>query len=664
MSKTLISIALTLILLFSGLTFLSVTKIITTRDYNQELKDVSYSFSKPIVEQISYENEVYNRLIVENAPNFGNPGEPLLPAKGCYILLPQHTKINEIKVTGEKVKVEGVFQIEPAEQPVSISKIDTSVLPKPDSYVYNSKDLYPGRLYDNIGVQYFRGFSILILRLYPVQYIPLTGELFYYPDLRISINTDEEEKIHPLFRGLKRDKQLVMQKVDNPGVINSYTNVREISDEADNYVIITKDEFKNEFEVLLNIHEEDGINSGVKTVEEIYYEYDGVDNAEKIRNYIIDGYKNSSLEYVLIAGDSHYYNSDIPVRNLSNFRSLSSTTWYRVEIPSDLYLACLDGSFNFDGDDYWGEYNDGVDGGHPDLFADVFVGRACIDNKIEIDNFIEKTYKYWVSNRNALYLKKVLLVGEHTSFLEEAKWGGNILDELVNSCNKHGYNTVGIPSNKYDISRLYDKHWPAPETKGWPVSYLINLINKNYHFINHVGHASKTTLMKLRSNSAMGNVGEINNYKPFFIHSVGCDAGWFNRMDIDSIAEYLTVKDSHGAYAGLFNTREGLGNLYTTDGPSPRLLREFWDAVYGEKINLISHAMFDAKEDNVWRIDVLNQNDTIRYVLYSLNYFGDPAISFHEPKIKNVPIYDKIPIFSKLLDHFPLLTRMRSLLGS
>jgi hypothetical protein len=53
-------------------------------------------------------------------------------------------------------------------------------------------------------------------------------------------------------------------------------------------------------------------------------------------------------------------------------------------IPSDFYYQCLDGGFNSDQDQDWGEHTDGKDlpGGGPgvDLMAEVYVGRAPVEN--------------------------------------------------------------------------------------------------------------------------------------------------------------------------------------------------------------------------------------------------------------------------------------------
>lgn len=658
-------------LLLAGLTGLSAREIKIEVSNTDTSISVLYSFSEPILEQVKIGEKVYDRLIMMDASGFGNPGEPQLPAKGAYILLPQQTQVKNIVVTGRKEKTDGTFLIEPYEQPIPTSQTKSAPLPIPNDDIYYSSEMFPGRLYDEIGVQCFRGYKILVLRLYPVQYVPFSGELFYYPRLKVSVEVMRDARVHPLYRGLEKDEQMVMQKVDNPDVADTYTWLGDGRERNDDdfydFVIITKNQLKDGFADLQNKHNYCEMKTKIQTVEDIYNEYDGIDNAEKIRNFIIDEYSNSRVDYVLIAGDSYNCNSEIPVRNLSANISIGSSKEYRTEIPSDFYYACLDGSFNFDGNGYWGEYKDGVNGNHPDLYAEVYVGRACVDTETEVYNFVDKTIEYLNNNPSSWYLKKVLLAGEFTDFSGEAKWGGNFLNELIDFCNNHGYPTEGIPSNTFSINKLYDQNWPAGEQFGWPVKILIYGINMNIHIINHVGHADQTSVMKISCNPEAGNIDELQNDKPFFIHSVGCFVGWFDKEDDDCIGEYLTIKNKYGAFAGLFNTRQGFGKYYSTDGPSPRLLREFWDAVFGENITMISQAIYDAKEDNIWQINTSDTSDTMRYVTYSLNLFGDPALAFEGLKAKaistnNRPLikfYNQFPLLKKLLPTFYRLLNLQ-----
>ncbi|MCP4600155.1 MAG: hypothetical protein GY847_06405, partial [Proteobacteria bacterium] len=170
----------------------------------------------------------------------------------------------------------------------------------------------------------------------------------------------------------------------------------------------------------------------------------GTDNAEKMRNFIIDAYNDWETEYVLLGGDTNY----IPSRSLyvSAYDGIDRITRY---IPSDYYFQCLDGDFNYDGDEKWGEpFVDGVGGGDIDSLSEVFIGRASASSASEFANFVYKTITYENNtdvDRGAMYL------GENA---DSTSWGCTTMKELKSGTSNHGFTTVGVD---------YDASWTAHE---------------------------------------------------------------------------------------------------------------------------------------------------------------------------------------------------------
>ena len=114
-----------------------------------------------------------------------------------------------------------------------------------------------------------------------------------------------------------------------------------------------------------------------------------------------------------MAADSDGSSPVIPVRDLySEVNGYLNGQWKLVkeQIHSDFYYSCLDGNFNSDGDDKWGEPNDGPDGGDVDFLCELTMGRWPVDNSSELASVVAKTIKgYDLEGRN----KNVLLAGEH-----------------------------------------------------------------------------------------------------------------------------------------------------------------------------------------------------------------------------------------------------------
>lgn len=577
--------------------------VVADRESNCNQVTIIYSFEMPFIRNIEIGSSIYDQVVMQDSPCGGNPGEPQLPVRGAYILLPQGSKVNGITVTpGEMVYLGSDFMVEPVGESIPLSQMSSASSPIPDERIYNSADLFPGKFFTEIGTYCLRGYEILVLTLYPVQYVPVTGELFYYPDLTVSVETALDNNINLLFRGLEKDKLEVMEKVDNPEVADTYTQKLSGMVSMDDYdlLIITTDALKDDFEPLKNAHNANGVSTVIKTLSDI----DG-STPEDIRDYIRDAYNNWSVEYVLLGGD----NDTIAVRKL-----YVSISWYTRFIPSDLYYACLDGTYNYDGDDKWGEPTDGENGSDVDLIAEVYVGRACVDNSGDVSNFVNKTITYmdtqWGKDE---YLKESLMVGEK---LGSDIWGGDRKDLIINGSSAYGHFTVGLQRREYNVSALYDRDWPG---NNWSKSELLQYFdNDTLHIINYVGHSWYDYNMKLN----IADVQALTNNNYLFVYSTGCQAGGFDNESIDCIAEHFTVKTEHGAFAGIWNTREGWYKTFIPNGMSIRYDREFWDAICGEDKWELGKANQDSKEDNLYRIN----EEFMRTPYYGINLFGDPAV--------------------------------------
>lgn len=572
-----------------------------------------YSFQSPTIETVDIAGTVYNRVTLPDCYPAGSAGEPKLPSKGAFILLPPKSKVSKINIiAGEKIVLGKGFSVEPTGQAIPLSQTENLPVPTPNKIIYNSNAAYPGKLYTQVGVYSFRGYQILVLLLHPVQYNPFTGELCYYKSLKVSIETVNTGIQSELFRGLVQDKNEVMQKVDNPEMSVKYQKeCKPTSSPTEHYdlLIITTDSLKNSFVPLKDAHDATDTETVIKTLTDI-----GASDLESIRNYIRDAYTNWGISYVLIGGD----NGVVPAPILWVSGMDENVTYYEDYMPSDLYYACLDGPYNYDGDGNWGEPHDGTDGGDVDLIAEVYVGRACVDNMADVNNFVTKTVAYINRNPDDEYLKKVCLAAEYLGDYGIASYGGTYMDQLIDGSTDDGYTTVGIPTSNYTITQLYDS-----PSYYWDPSELMAIINNGVHIINHLGHASYDYNMKMYSS----DVSYLTNENTSFIYSQGCMAGGFDDpWGYDCIAEEFTVKTSHAAFAGVWNARYGFFWSYSTDGDSQRLNRQFWDAVFGEGIPEIGRANHDSKEDN---IPIIGRS-CIRWCYYETNLFGDPALCFYE----------------------------------
>lgn len=576
-------------------------------DYNENVVSIYYSFADPVIEIRTIQNALYTDIHLIDTITDGKPGQPSLPIKGAYILLPPDTTIDVINVDLGDEKVYYLdHPILPGEIPVPLSESDKEISLFVNKSIYSGSDMFPTTLYSVVGVYHSHGYTILVLEINPLQYQPTENKVFFYPAITLEVRTKPVLGMESMIRSNTNDRNDILTMVDNPDDIRFYDDSIILSctlDDETELLIITTDELKDAFKPLKQAHDAENIKTSIVTLADI-----GSDDPGDIRDYIKEMYQTKAVRYVLLGGDDDV----VPVRYLFVSGMDENITYYEDYMPSDLYYACLDGSFNGDGDDSWGEPTDGENGGDVDLFSEISVGRACVSTVDEAELFVQKTLSF-MNEIDESYRNKVLFVGEKLGNYGIATYAGNYLDQFFNSSSDDGYKTQGFPTELYDIQTVYDRDG------SWSKEELASYINNGVGIINHLGHSNYVYNIKM----SYSDIDILNNEKLCFVYSQGCMAGGFDGKDC--FAEYMTVKQPYGAAAGIWNARYGWFWTYRTDGDSQRYHREFWDAVFGETIPTIGEANHDSKEDNIYLVG----RSCMRWTMYELNLFGDPTLAFY-----------------------------------
>ena len=571
----------------------------------EQTLSLTYAFERPELVEITIDGQVYHRIAMPDCTNGGTAGQPALPATGAKILLPAGTSAQQVTIVpGERVFL-GNYTIEPIGPYYKLSEGPESVCaPMPDPIAYASTTPLPAERFESIGTQSFRGYDILVLKLQPVEYIPATGELYYYTNLTVVVDAVQDAQANALYRGLAKDAAEVCAKVDNPQTAESYIETPVRDGRSYSLLILTTPAYVTSFQPLADYHNANGITTEIHTTDEV-----SGTTPDDVRDYIRQRYLLDGIDYVIIGGDDDI----IPAQNLRvDYGDGSGAI---SDMPGDLFFSCLDGTWNYDNDSYWGEPNDGDNGGPLDLIADVYVGRAAIGSTTEAARFVNKTI--WYLGGSHTLPEKVLFVGEYLGFGGVSEYAANTLEQLQNGSSADGYTTVGIPDEVYDFDELFERDWAG---HSWPQSELINRINAGVHILNHLGHGDVEYAMKLYNSNILSS---IHNTELCMVYSQTCLAGHFDGADC--WAETMNIKIDYGAFAVLMNARYGFGQYNSTDGPSQRFNREFWDAVYSpaEAKPRLGPANSDSKEDNLYRIN----EDCMRWCYYEINLFGDPTVT-------------------------------------
>ncbi len=593
--------------------------MVRTRAPKAETIVLEYAIPKPRTKALQTQSgrNAPKRLLLGNAPNTARQGEPLLPVIPSRVIIPKGRVIDRIEVSRGSRNVlpgkhviehhQGVYPLIPGVQARPAS---------PKASIYNSDNAYPGAAYELASVQKKRGVHIAFVNLHPVAYHPKSGKLAYYEDIELTIITREDhaassDNLRPRLDNLDGENL----EVENPEALDTYqgsglqggTSPLSLCDPALSYqyVLVTSAAIRDASTTpnvrdLIAHKQSRGLSAVIVTIEDILEEYAGVDNPEKLRNFIRDAYTNWETEFVLLGGDVNI----IPMRALYCYAA-----GYTDHIPSDLYYQCLDGSYNSDGDTQWGEPTDGPGGGDVDLMAEVYIGRAAAENAVEMSNFVYKTLAYENESEGASYLRGALMCGEHLGFGGISEYAKSSMEEIRLGADTHGYTTAGFASSpSFTVGTLYE------EDMSWAKNDILSRINSNtFSIINHLGHANYDYVMKFNNADA----DALSNENFLFAYSQGCIPGNF---EVDCVAEHLTTSTRHGMFSVVFNSRYGWGAGNSTDGPSQRFNRQFWDAYFAEGMFNIGALNADSHEDNIWDIN----GSCIRWCYYESNLLGDP----------------------------------------
>ena len=432
MKKKIISILVLVILAFSSLGAVAINdndKIIDRTEFT------TLSFSPFVINQ--FDDNYIEINFDSTSSNLVEPGKPMLPDIIKSFELPFGVKNIKVKVTPNNIleqKIEGIVRPAPEFLPLSAISSDISFGYQEDEIIYNSIEPYPSSWYDykvSVGRNSDNKIvTYLTIHSYPIRYIQgkdviITAESF---DIKITY----------------KDSGL------NPFPLNSEYDM----------VIITPEKFSKDLQKLIN-HKNNldpPITTTLKTTEEIYDEYSGIDKPEKIKYFIKDAIENWGIKYVLLVGglksliwgnprdDANQGSKDwlVPVRYTNIYDNpkfpLDTFVIHDPGVISDLYYADIyreGGVFeDWDPNDdgiicNWGKQGYANDTGI-DWCPDVSLGRLACRNNIEVRIMVDKI----INHENNAYGKdwfNRMIVVSGDGFLDQhdldINWDTNNLSE-------------------------------------------------------------------------------------------------------------------------------------------------------------------------------------------------------------------------------------------
>jgi len=259
-----------------------------------------YTIDYPSTEFSFYKDQGFDRIKAKNFCLRGEPGTPELPAVYLNYIIPPNAKAESLILSQfQFIQISGEYYIYPAQPPRIIGE-SVPWIP-PDTLIYNSDELFPGKFIKIAGEGVMDGARIVTVEIKPLQYRPKTKRLYLVrpigfefifsqraiPELRAKVRAKNEQAIYDA---------ALRDAVVNDNEILAYYQKPAIVDEnllgvpgpfpVGPAIIIAPQEFHSAFQPYADWMTDQGIRTYLITPQTIYTYFSGVDDAKKGRNYI------------------------------------------------------------------------------------------------------------------------------------------------------------------------------------------------------------------------------------------------------------------------------------------------------------------------------------------------------------------------------------------
>lgn len=566
-------------------------------------------------------------------------GAPELPVILKTYVIPLEAKPTGVEVSvSNRMAVDGTFTPYPVQPPIPINdKANDVKFTQPDASIYQGTEIFP-KVKAKIVADYNEmGYHLVTVQLTPVEYDPVSQKLFVSRlDFTLRYDMIGVDGIQPQKQSVRRAdavKKVIRSMVDNPEDVDGFTNqkvkvvgggmpdvqtraassmpINVIQEQIPDYIIITNNELKSEFQRLADWKTQKGVPTLIKDVESIGKEYQGADLAEKIHTYLQECYhKWGAGLFVLLGGDTNI----IPARLYwSTYDTKNPPGFY----PSDAYFVDLNSDWNANKNHIYREDKDGMKRERL-----CYIGRATVENIAETKILISRILSYEKLNvTNANYLMNHLAVSAYTYYDYKGKLSSDGQIPIDSYLSRYSQLHKWYLFDHYNCT--CSEHDLKPMFQGGEELNKANFISalenggksglNHFHIVYHMDHCNPRSIgvssLDKHEYLYINDIDELNyeNY-PQIVISGGCKPAKFTE---DCIAEHLLTNPHGGTVAFIGNADIG----YVTEYSQYDL---FLKALYDNKINTLG-ALYNKM--------LYSNNGIYPYSeYYRLHLLGDPEM--------------------------------------
>jgi hypothetical protein len=520
----------------------------------------------------------------------------------------------------------------------------------PDPAIYESEGVYPPEAVSMGGTGLGSRGTMVGVQVAPVRYDAQAQRLSWLREGRVVLN--HRPRPNGLPEGaLKKLRSSIMEEGE-PAVFYAEkgfeaTSMPSLDGSPVEMILVTTEEQSSVWQDLVDWKTKTGTPTVLRTMEEILENYpNGVDKAERLRKFLQDAYAYWGAKYVILAGPVE----DVPIR------FGHSWAWNQpagVDIVTDYYYSCLDGTLNADGDGVFmepihstNELGDGADmGGIMDLIPDMQVGRIPARSTIEAQGYLDKYFVYTKAPPDNGYLGRALMIAE---VLFQSGWtygdcdscsscpgevcvtmdGVADCEEVVRIVDEGGH------SDDIEFFRIYERdyHWDylTNVTPTSSTSYIIGEINRGMNIVQQVGHGdvdrwsvgSEPIPVNSRQLQIVGtDLGALQNGPNFtgLTYAINCNSAAIN-FDCLALGTLLNPDGGTITYIGSTNLDFPVAARAFQNG--------FYEGIFVEHYETMGESFTRTMEERALASPFLHdgRDNSRRFVLYSLIYMGDPQM--------------------------------------
>lgn len=571
--------------------------------------------------------ESVNSVTIPGFGNFTEPGKPKLPSRIFACAIPPGSAVLSVEIeAGPESILPGKYIIPPTAIPKRISSeknvVDTDEQKNYEQnyrMVYTRDEPYPTKSGEMVRSASYRRYNLVDVKITPFSYRPLSGKLIFHSRMTVRIHYRPSDTVvsdDVLYDYLPRTEKIAREIIHNYDEAQQWYPAPRMINPAElhSLVIIAPDYLVPAVNSFMIFQQTIGLNPVITPLNWIDTNFEGVDLAEKMRNFLRNYYPSTKwgIENVLLIGD----HTQTPMRKV----------WPEAQPRTDFYLAelSLPDSESWDSD-HDGKYFE--NGDNKDFYSEVHVGRIPWNDYETVQSICQKSVIYHM-NDDVSFKKNILLLG---AFFWEDTDCAYLMEKKVDQPWMADWSKVRLYEKNDDFSSIFPCDYPLNHnnvTNIWSTG--------TFAFVNWAGHGSPISAHVYGLNTQAfiktADCPKLNNDFPAIIFADACSN---SDTDYPNIGKQM-LKTGAVGFVGATKYAYGCGNWRDpADGSSQSLDYYFTTAV--------TSGAFTQGEAHQRALRTMYTEGLWYYPAFEMcewNLWGNPCLSMSPPDTSALsPVY-------------------------